>query len=58
MIYAVDPSTPFGRTLVAVALSAKLSGRLVYAIGNGTCTGGNPYNGGNAEVLIGMDLKG
>ena len=58
MIYSADPSTIFGRTLVAVALSAKLSGRLVYAIGDGVCTGGSPFPNGVGEGLLGVDLKG
>lgn len=56
MIYAIDPSTPFGRSLVAVALAAKLTSTLVYAIGDGVCVGGAPY--GNGEGLVGLDLKG
>ena len=58
MIYSIDPSTPFGRSLVAVAISAKLSGRTVYAIGDGSCTGGAPFPSGVGEGLVGMDLKG
>lgn len=58
MVYGVDPATPFGRTLVAVALSAKLTGKLVYAIGNGVCAVGSPFAPGNSEGLAGMDLKG
>jgi hypothetical protein len=58
MVYSIDPNTPFGRTLVAVAISAKVTGRSVYAIGNGVCVG-SPYGGGaSGEGLLGMDLKG
>ena len=56
MIYIIDPATPFGQSLVAVALSAKLTGRLVWAVGDGVCSGGSPY--GLGEGLSGMDLKG
>jgi len=59
MIYSIDPTTPFGRSLVAVSLSAKLTGRLVYAIGDGTCAGGSPFPPtGAGEGLVGLDLKG
>lgn len=59
MIYSVDPATPFARSLVAVSLSAKLTGRLVYAIGDNTCGGGAPYPPtGSGEGLVGLDLKG
>jgi hypothetical protein len=57
MVYRFDPSTPFGRTLMATALSAKLSGKQVYAAGDGVCHG-TPYPTSNAEGLVGMDLKG
>jgi hypothetical protein len=58
MLYAVDPSTSFGRILVSTALAAKVSGKLVYAVGNGVCGNGNPYNGRSYETLLGLDLKG
>lgn len=57
MVYSIDPATPFGRSLVAVSLSAKLTGRVVYAIGDNTCAGGAPFPGAG-EGLVGMDLKG
>lgn len=56
MVYRIDPNTSFGRTLVATALAAKLSGKQVYAVGDSVCW---PYNGAtSAEGLVGMDLKG
>lgn len=58
MIYAVDPGTPFGRALVSTALAARVSGKTVYAVGNGVCGNGNPYNGRSYETLNGLDLKG
>ena len=58
MVYSIDPNTPFGRSLVAVALSAKLSGLLVYAMGDGSCAWGNPFPGAMNEGMVGMDLKG
>jgi hypothetical protein len=58
MLYAVDPNTSFGRILVSTALAAKVSGKLVYAVGNGVCGNGNPYNGRSYETLLGLDLKG
>jgi hypothetical protein len=58
MIYAIDPATAFGRSLVTVALAAKLTGKLVYAIGDGACAAGAPFPGGTGEGLAGMDLKG
>lgn len=58
MIFVLDQGTPFGRTLLATALTAKVSGKIVYATGNGNCGNWNPYNGLSNESLIGMDLKG
>lgn len=58
MLYAVDPGTSYGRILVSTALAAKVSGKLVYAVGNGVCGNGNPYNGRSYETLLGLDLKG
>lgn len=58
MVFGFDPSTTFGRELLATALAAKVSGKTVYAIGNGTCASGNAYNGQSYEGLIGIDLKG
>ena len=49
--YVADPATPYGRTLVALALSAKLTGRLVWVGGDGNCTTG-------VENLNNLDLKG
>jgi hypothetical protein len=60
MIFSIpfNPASDFGKSLMAVALSAKISGRLVYATGNGVCQIGNPYNGGGTEGLVFLDLKG
>ncbi len=59
IVYSFDPATPFGRSLLAVSLSAKLSGVLAYAIGDAICNGGSPFPPtGIGEGLIGMDLKG
>jgi hypothetical protein len=59
-IYRFDPTTPFGRTLMATVMAARLSGKLVYAVGDGQCVGGTPFGGGGwmAEGLLGIDLKG
>ena len=59
MTFAFDPSTAIGKAFLATALSAKVTGKLVYAMGTATCqASGNPYNGGGAELLYGIDLKG
>ena len=59
MVYSFDPSTAQGKAILAAALSAKLTGRLVYIYGNAVCPGaGNPYNGQGSENMIGIDLKG
>lgn len=58
MVYSIDPSTSFGRSLVAVAISAKLSGRLIYAMGDNSCAWGSPFPGSMNEGMVGMDLKG
>jgi hypothetical protein len=57
MVYRIDLTTVFGRALMATALSAKLSGKQVYAAGDGVCAG-TPYGASSAEGLVGMDLKG
>lgn len=53
--YSLDPNTAFGRALMATALSAKLSGRVVWVQGNGACA---PSPLGDSESLNGIDLKG
>lgn len=58
MVFVIDPATAFGKTLLTIALSAKLSGKTVYATGDANCGAWNPYNGKSNEGLIGMDLKG
>jgi hypothetical protein len=58
MVFVLDPATTFGKTMLTIALSAKLSGKMVYATGDGSCGAWNPYNGKSNEGLIGMDLKG
>ena len=58
MFYAIDPNTSFGRVLVSTVLAAKISWKQVYAMGNGVCGNGNPYNGQSYETLNGLDLKG
>lgn len=57
MVYSFNPDTGIGRALMAVALTAKVSGLLVYAAGTSSCTTGSPFGGGS-EGLAGMDLKG
>jgi hypothetical protein len=56
------PSTPsasdFGKTMMALAMSAKLTGLLVYAVGDGNCAYPSPYSGSSTEALIYFDLKG
>jgi hypothetical protein len=56
MWYRADPATPFGRSLVALATAAKLSGRIVYASGDGVCGSGS--SAPPAEFLLELDLKG
>ncbi len=59
MVYSIDVSTAIGKAVLATALSAKLTGRVVYVFGDGTCpAGGNPYNGAGSENMSGIDLKG
>jgi hypothetical protein len=55
MMYAADPTTPWGRSLISIALTAKLTARLVYIGGDGACA---PAPGGNAEGIVHMDFKG
>jgi hypothetical protein len=59
MVFALDPSTGFGKVLIATVLSAKLSGKLVYAVGDGVCAeAGSPFPNSKYEKLLGIDLKG
>lgn len=59
MVYSFDPNTNIGKSMLAIALSAKISGKAAYLIGDGTCVGGSIYaNQGYSESLIGIDLKG
>lgn len=61
MVYAI-PTTPsasdFSKSMIAIALTAKTTGLLVYASGDGNCASGNAYNGGGYEALAYLDLKG
>lgn len=56
MIYGIDPNTAYGRAMVSVALTAKVTGRLVWAVGDANCEWGSPF--GQGEGLSGLDLKG
>lgn len=58
IVFSIDIATTFGKILVANAITAKTTGRRVYAVGNDTCGSWNPFNSQSNEGLIGMDLKG
>jgi hypothetical protein len=58
MVFSIDPNTAFGRSLLAVALAAKLTGKVVYAVGDGACAAGSMLPGSSSEGLAGLDLKG
>lgn len=55
MQYVMDPATPYGRALMSIAMTAKVTGRLIYVAGDGACTSGP---GGTAEGIVHMDFKG
>lgn len=55
MWYSVDPNTAYGRSLIAIAMSAKLSARLVYVGGNGVC---DSSTGIPSETMTLIDFKG
>jgi len=57
MMYWIDPATAYGRALMATALSAKLTDKLIYLQGDGTCTSGSVF-GREGEALTTTDLKG
>jgi len=61
MVFSI-PASPsasdFGKAMVSIALTARVTGQLVYAAGDGICTNGNPYNGTGSEGLAYLDLKG
>jgi hypothetical protein len=52
----IDPESEYGKTMITLAISAKLSGRLVWVAGNGSCISAG--SGRYAEVLTAIDLKG
>ncbi len=56
IVYA-DTSTADGRTFIALATAAKLSGNQVYVSGNGDCWAGNTPNGGTSESFNTMWLE-
>ena len=61
IIFAIASSpsaSDFGKTMIALAMSAKLTGLLIYAVGDGNCAYPNPYSGGSTEALTYLDLKG
>lgn len=51
----LDPATDYGKALLSIVLTAKLSDRLVWVVGTNSCLAGP---GGQAEELLGIDLKG
>lgn len=51
VIYIIESTTPAGRVLMAMAIAAKLSGRLTYALSSSGCFQGY-------EVLNALDIKG
>ena len=55
-IYGIDPTTPYGRAMLSIALTAKVTGRLVWAAGDGNCT--PTVLGVPVENLVQIDLKG
>jgi hypothetical protein len=50
-----DPSTAFGQTQVAIAMTAKATGAQVYVQGNGVCSTAWPYN--NTEQLVALNWE-
>lgn len=59
MVFWFDPATSAGKAALALAITAKTTGRLVYVIGDGVCVGGSIYlNSGMSEGLLGLDFKG
>jgi len=55
--FSIDPVSDYGKAMIAIALTAKTTGKIVYASGEGTCAVGSPFSGGS-EILSGLDLKG
>lgn len=51
----IDPATDYGKALLSISLTAKTTGRLVWAGGSNSCIAGP---GGNSEQLTTIDLKG
>ena len=51
----LDPAEEFGKSLLSVAMVAKTTDRLVWVVGNGSCSSGPQ---GQAEKINGIDLKG
>ena len=55
VVFWFDPTTPYGQSMLALALTAKALGSTVYVQGNGTCSTAWPYN--NAEQLVAVSVS-
>jgi hypothetical protein len=54
IIFTIDPTTPEGKSYLALALSAKAQGTEVYVSGNSDCWTGNTPNNGVSESLAAL----
>ena len=55
VVFWFDPTTPYGQSMLALALTAKALGSTVYVQGNGTCSTAWPYN--NTEQLVAVSVS-
>lgn len=58
MVYSIDLTTTAGKALFDTALSAKNTGRLVFAAGDGVCANRAPMLSPATEAMDFLDLKG
>lgn len=58
IVYIIDPGTAGGKALLATALTAKTTGRLVYVWGDNTCSWAPYGSAATGQVMVGLDLKG
>lgn len=54
--FYLDPNAAYDRAMLSLAISAKLTEKLVYVSGNDNCQSEWPYS--NAQQLNAIDLKG
>jgi hypothetical protein len=55
-IFIIDPTTPFGKTMLSVVVLTKSTGKRAYVWGDNSCAW-TPYGTGTAQKMTGIDSK-